>query len=91
MMTEYIFLLCEPGMLMTHQFELFGEELARCNWYALPIEMQRIYALFLSDSQHPIEMTGYGGITCDRDTAKRVNQLNVYIVQTGFVDRYLSI
>lgn len=66
------FLSCEPGERVTSQFELFGEELDRCNWYALPIKMQRIYLIFLCDSQQLRDIQGYGGIVCSRETFKKV-------------------
>lgn len=45
-----IFVLCEPGAIMTSQFEEFCDELSQCDWYFLPIEMQRMYVIILSDT-----------------------------------------
>lgn len=61
-------------MMMTDKFEVFGEKIAACNWYLLPIEMQRMYLIFLANVQNPILMTSYGGITCERGTSKRVKK-----------------
>lgn len=72
MILAYIFLLCEPGMMMTGRFEMFGEELGRCAWYLFPVELQRVYMVFLSDVQNSIRISCYGNITCERDTSKRV-------------------
>lgn len=57
---------------MTEQFERFSDELSRCDWYSLPTEMQRMYAFFLSDTQHPVKFSSYAGITCERETSKMV-------------------
>lgn len=67
-----LYLICEPGARTTTEFEMFEEELRKCEWYLLPIEMQRMYTILLSDTQNPIQMCSYGGIVCNRDTLKRV-------------------
>lgn len=70
-----VFIVCEPGALMTKQFEKFGSELYRCDWYALPIELRRMYLVFLSDTQNPIAISSYGGIRCERETSKKVSDI----------------
>lgn len=70
--TIYILILCEPGTKMINQFEMFGAELSRCDWYSLSVEMQRIYLIFLSDTQNPMKVSSYGNITCERETFKTV-------------------
>ena len=67
-------IICEPGERVTDQFDQFGQEVGRCEWNMLPIEMQRMYLIFLSDTQQPVHIGGYGGILCARDTFKRVIQ-----------------
>lgn len=54
------------------QFEIFGKEFDRCDWYALPIELQRIYLISLSDTQQPETIQSFGGIVCSRDSYKKV-------------------
>lgn len=71
----FILLVCEPGERMTNRFEIFSEELSRSDWYLLPIEMQRIYLVFLSNTQNAINVSSYGGITCERETSKKVWKL----------------
>lgn len=73
--TMFVFVLCEPGRQMTTQFEMFGDELGRFDWYLLPIELQRMYRIFLADTQYPVDICSYGGITCDRETSKRVGKV----------------
>lgn len=75
---------------MTNQFAMISEELVRCNWYLLPIELQRIYLTFLFDTQKPENILSYGGIECKRQTAKKVlkkkieNSLLDYIFYSYF-------
>lgn len=75
-MTSYIFVLCEPGAKMTTEIEKIGEEIERCEWYLLSVEMRRMYLIFLADTQSEVKLSGYGGITCDRETSKRVFTTN---------------
>lgn len=63
---------CELGQWMTNQYEVFEDELTTCDWYALPIEMQQLYLIFLLDAQQPIHIQCYGGIACSRETFKVV-------------------
>ena len=68
----FIFIICEPGERVSEKFEEFSNELGQCNWYALPSEMQRMYLIFLSDAQQPINIQCYGRILCSRETFKTV-------------------
>lgn len=68
-------LFCDFGERMTNQFQLFGEEFDRCDWYALPIELKGIYLIFLSNTQQPKVIQSYGGVICSRKTMKRVFNL----------------
>lgn len=69
-----IFLICESGERVTAQFELFGKEFERCNWYKLSLGLQRLYMVFLSDIQKSINIRSFAGIRCTRDTLKNVNR-----------------
>lgn len=68
----FIFLLCEPGEQMTNQLTVFSDELSQCDWQLLSIKMQRMYAIFLLDTQNPMKMMSYANITCERETFKEV-------------------
>lgn len=67
-----IAVICEAGARMTNEFEAFDEELGQCNWYELPIELQRMYMMFVVNTQSPIEISSYGGLVCSRETFKKV-------------------
>lgn len=68
----FIFIACEPGERVTEAFEQFDDELMQCNWYLLPTVIQRLYLIFLVNTQQTIHFECYGGISCTRDTSKNV-------------------
>lgn len=55
----FIFLIYEPGTWMTRDFEAFGKVFFQCNWYALSIQMQRMYLIFASDTQNAVNIHRY--------------------------------
>lgn len=69
---SFNFLICELGERITSKYEGFGEELLACEWYLLPTEVQRIYLIFLLDTQKPVHVRTYGNILYARDTCKKV-------------------
>lgn len=71
---SFVLIVCELGARMTSEFEIYVAEVEQCSWYMLPIELQRMYMVFLSDTQNPVQIvTSYGNITCERETSKRVH------------------
>lgn len=67
-----VFIACECGERVTGQFETLEDTLTKCNWYSYPIEMQRIYLIFLAHTQQTSNIQSYGSITCTRETFKMV-------------------
>lgn len=65
-------LIFEPGERVTNQFNQFGIKLDRCKWNKLSIRMQKMYLIFLSDTQQPEYIRTYGGIRCTRQTFEKV-------------------
>lgn len=63
---------CEFSEMVCDEFEQFNEELHRYEWYLIPMEMQRIYLIFLLDTQQLTVVRGYGNILCTRVTFKAV-------------------
>lgn len=68
-----LFFVCEFGQRVTNQFELFGEELEQCDWDTLPIEMQRMYVIFLSGTQQPVNVACYFNVLCTREIFQTVS------------------
>lgn len=65
-------LICELGQRVTNRYEAYGDELCKCDWYSLPVKLQRLYLIFLLDTQQPKRIQSYGGIVCSRKTFKKV-------------------
>lgn len=68
-----VILFGELGEMITNQFNLYSYELNQCpNWDLFPLEMQRMFAIFLSNAQQLTLIRGYGNELCARATAKEV-------------------
>lgn len=67
-----VFFFCECGKIVSTQFTMFDHDLWQCNWYLFPIEMRRLLALVMSNTQNPATLFSYGNFECTRDTFKRV-------------------
>lgn len=69
-----IFFLCELGNMVTNQYELLNDEMYQCDWYSFSIEMQQMFVTFMSFTQQPVLIHGYGNTLtqCRRDTFKKV-------------------
>lgn len=65
---------CERGEKVAHQFEQFSMVFCCCEWDNLPIELQRMYLILLSDTQQPKNIQTYAGILCTRETFKQVSK-----------------
>lgn len=55
------------------QIEIFNDELCASDWYALPIDMQKLLVAFLPCTQRVLIIRGYANTECTRDAFKRVN------------------
>lgn len=67
-----IFACCELGAQLTNQFSTLNEELYRFEWYSLPVGVQRMVLIFMSGTQQPVCLRGYGNIVCTREALKNV-------------------
>lgn len=67
-----VFMLCEPGHYCSTGFESIEDQLVQCDWYLLPMELQRKYMVFLAQTQNPIQISCYFNIVCERETSKKV-------------------
>lgn len=67
-----IFVECEFGEMITYKFDTFNEELCESRWYLFSNEMQRMILIFISNTQQPVYIRGYGNIVCARDAFKQV-------------------
>lgn len=67
---------CEVGERVNYYFELFYEGNEQCSWYKLPIKMQQMYSIFVSDTQQSKPIKCYGNIDCNRELFKKVLEIN---------------
>lgn len=67
-----IFMFCELGERLTAQFDEIDEEIFRSNWYAFPMDVQRMLPLIMDGTQEPIVLSGLGNILCTREAFKNV-------------------
>lgn len=67
-----VFFLCELGQMVSDQYEFLNDEVSQCDWYSFPMEMQRFFMVFISFTQHPVLIQGFGNTRCVRDTFKNV-------------------
>lgn len=68
-----ITLFSELGDTISNQFNLYSYELNQCNWNSFPLEVQRMFGVFVSNVQQSEYIRGYGNELCARVTAKEVN------------------
>lgn len=69
-----IFFFCILGEMVTNQFEMFNDELNQCNWYVLPLELQKIMIIVMVNAQRETVIRGFGNILCTRQTFKKVER-----------------
>lgn len=68
----FIFFFCEFGEMLTNQFNVFDEELCQCDWYAFPVEIQRMLVIVMINTQQTTALRGYANTFCTRDFFKKV-------------------
>lgn len=62
----------ELGERMSMSFVEVGDEIGELDWYAFPIEIQKMLPIVLIDSQKPIAIRCFGSIFCGREIFKKV-------------------
>lgn len=72
---------CELGETVCNQFNSFHAKLIECNWYLYPTEMQRMFAILMSDAQQQTNIHGIGYILCARSTVKQVEKRFFLVLQ----------
>lgn len=70
-----LFLNFEFGQRVTNQFGRFGAELEKCDWDTLPVGMQRMYVIFLSDTQQTVNIACYFNVSCTREIFQKVKSI----------------
>lgn len=70
-----LFSFCELSQMVTNQFESFGDELGRCNWYLFSIEIQKKFLFALLNTQLPVSIIGFGNFDASREMSKKVKKI----------------
>lgn len=68
----YVYLYCEFGECVTHDFEVLNQKLTNRQWYLFPIEMQRVFLITLPGTQQSVVVKGYADTQCTREAFKSV-------------------
>lgn len=59
--------------MIKNQFEMFNDELNQCiDWYALPIGLQKLLIIVMTNAQRETVIRGFGNIFCTRTTFRKV-------------------
>lgn len=66
-----LFLICESSERITDRFDKI-EIYMLCDWYAFPLQTQRILPTVIVNTQEPVLLTAVGSLTCTRNTFKEV-------------------
>lgn len=70
-----LYFYCNFGEMLSQESQVFNDELWQCNWYLLPIKVQRMLVMFMIDTEQPMSIHGYGNIECSRNTFRKVDAL----------------
>lgn len=68
----WLLIYCNFGDQVTTQFGGIDSKLYLCNWYNLPIELEKNIPMMLLSVQKPIYLRGFGSTSCTRETFKKV-------------------
>lgn len=63
---------CEYGERLTEQFDDLGDQLCQCDWYKLPMKIQRIFSIVVVNAQQSTTIHSFENTPCSRDTFKQV-------------------
>lgn len=67
-----IFLFCEFGERLTKRFDEIDDEIFDWDWYAFPIEIQKMLPIIMIGTQKQVRLEGFANIQCTRQTFKNV-------------------
>lgn len=70
---------CEIGDEVSKQFQTFGDELQRCDWYLFSIDAQQMLAIVLLNAQQPARIRGFTNTKFIRDSFKKATNGGFYM------------
>ena len=66
---------------MTNEFAAFNGVLWQCDWYLLPMEMQKLFVIVMADAQQSVFIRGYGKSLFIRDLLKKVQRRFFFLIK----------
>lgn len=78
-----IFFFCETGEHVTSQFDAINDEFYRSNWYAFPIEVQKMIPTILMCTQQKITINGFANLSLTRIYFKQVKVISLKTHMAG--------
>lgn len=68
-----MFLYCFFGKLASESFEQMADCLYECNWYGLPVGLQKYFILMIGNAQRPLYYHGFGIAVLNLKTFSKVS------------------
>lgn len=69
----FIFIYCELGQRVSEAFDKPYDAICQFKLHLFPMDVQRMLPIIIVGAQQPIDLRGYGNISCTRDSFKRVS------------------
>lgn len=67
-----VFICCELGERLTMAYAKLEFQIEQFDWYAFPIEAQRLLPILMLNAQQPIALQCFGCISTNREAFKKV-------------------
>lgn len=77
---SFVFIYCELGQRVSEAFEEPYNAICQFRFDLFPLEIQRVLPIIILSAQPPIDLRGYGNISCTRDRFKRVSGINIFFI-----------
>lgn len=79
--TEWIFMHCLLGKLVTDRFNQLPDYLFNTKWYKLPVKVQKYFILLLANTQQPLLFHGFGIYVLDLEKFASVCRILIFILK----------
>lgn len=67
-----MFFFCYFGEQFTNAFSQLNEAIYKCDWFLLPLKMQKMFPLIIMNTRRPVYLEGFGNVRCTLETFKKV-------------------
>lgn len=71
-LSTFLFVFCEFGERVSEAFEESYDVIGQLDWYAFPMNLQKMLHIIIISVQEPVTLKSFGNIPCAREQAKRV-------------------